>query len=72
MIQNVLQNIGGVGIYGIISICLFFAVFIGILIWAMRLKKPYLKSMSDLPLDRDETAPETQPQPPSNLESRHE
>ena len=33
--------------YGVISICLFFAVFIGVLVWALRLKKPYLNSMSD-------------------------
>jgi len=30
MIQNVLSRIGGVGMYEVISICLFFAVFVGI------------------------------------------
>ncbi len=39
MIQNVLHDIGGIGIYGVISICLFFAVFGGVLLWALRLKK---------------------------------
>ena len=29
MIENVLSRIGGVGVYGVISICLFFAVFVG-------------------------------------------
>lgn len=72
MIQNVLQHIGGVGAYGIISICLFFGMFIGILIWAGRLKKPYLNEMSDLPLNGGETTPQRQPQIPANLESRHE
>jgi hypothetical protein len=72
MIQNVLQSIGGIGIYGIISICLFFAMFIGILIWALRLKKPYLKSMSDLPLNHDEIAPPTRSPNLVNPESRHE
>jgi hypothetical protein len=60
MIQNVLRSIGGVGIYGIISICLFFAFFIGMLIWAACLKKPYLNSMRQLPLDGGETASETE------------
>ena len=29
MIKNVLSDIGGVGLYGVISISLFFTVFIG-------------------------------------------
>ena len=33
MVENVLSRMGGVGMYGIISICLFFAVFIGVLVW---------------------------------------
>jgi hypothetical protein len=54
MIQNVLSAMGGVGIYGVISICLFFIVFTGTLIWAFQLKKPFLNSMSSLPLDDSE------------------
>jgi hypothetical protein len=55
MIKNVLSNIGGVGLYGVISICLFFALFAGMVVWATRLKKPFLKSMSGLPLNDGET-----------------
>jgi hypothetical protein len=51
MIKNVLTHIGGIGIYGVISICLFFAVFVGVLIWTIGLKKGYLNSMRQLPLD---------------------
>lgn len=51
MIQNVLRDIGGVGMYGVISICLFFAVFTLALAWAMLHRKPFLKSMSMLPLE---------------------
>jgi len=54
MIQNVLREIGGIGIYDTISICLFVAVFTGALIWAARLKKPFLNSMSTLPLEEDD------------------
>jgi len=54
MIQNVLEDIGGIGIYGVISICLFFLVFSGALLWAFRLKTPFLKSMSTLPLEDGE------------------
>ncbi len=51
MIKNVLTHIGGVEVYGIISICLFFAVFTGALLWAWRLKKPFCNEMSALPLN---------------------
>lgn len=53
MIKNVLSEIGGVGIYGVISICLFFAVFTGALILAFLYRKPFLQSMSALPLEDD-------------------
>jgi cbb3-type cytochrome oxidase subunit 3 len=50
MIKNVLSDIGGIGIYGIISVCLFFVVFTGMLIWAFRLKRADAEAMSVLPL----------------------
>jgi hypothetical protein len=71
MIQNVLQSIGGIGIYGIISICLFFGAFVGIVIWAACLKKPYVKSMRDLPLE-GEAAPETLPDKNPHPQERYE
>lgn len=51
MIRNVLTDIGGIGLYGVISVCLFFGVFTGALIWAFLLRKPHLNDMSQLPLD---------------------
>lgn len=71
MIKNVLTNMGGVAVYGLVSVCLFFAFFTGMLIWACRLKKPYLNSMGQLPLERTSTPKDT-PDNPSNLEHRHE
>lgn len=56
MIENVLNKIGGVGFYGILSLVIFFLFFIGMLIWVFRLKKSHLKDMSTLPL-------ETEPEP---------
>ena len=57
MIQNVLRDIGGIGLYGVISVCLFFLVFTGMLIRACRLKKSHVDTMSVLPLnDGDEPA----------------
>jgi len=57
MIQNVLRDIGGIGLYGVFSVCLFFLVFSVALIRAFLLKKPFLKSMSVLPLDDGQPAP---------------
>lgn len=50
MIKNVLSDIGGIGLYGIVSIGLFFAVFIGMLIRALRMKKSFAQKMSACPL----------------------
>jgi len=54
MEEKVLGGLSGVSIYGIISICIFFAFFMGMLIWAFAFKKPYLKSMREMPLDLGE------------------
>lgn len=54
MIKNVLTDIGGVGLYGVISICLFFAVFTGALFLTVRMKKAFADRMSALPLDDGE------------------
>lgn len=56
MIKNVLTDIGGVGIYGVISICLFFAVFTGALFLTARMTKPFADKMGSLPLDDGEPA----------------
>jgi hypothetical protein len=51
MIKNVLSDIGGIGIYGVISICLFFAVFTGALVLTLVMKKRDLDQRSRLPLE---------------------
>jgi hypothetical protein len=57
MIENVLNGIGGVGVFGVISICIFFGFFTGMALWAACLKKSYLNSMSGLPLDSESALP---------------
>ena len=56
MIQNVLRNLGGIEVIGVISIILFFACFLGVLLWTFFLKKSYVDTMSHLPLDKDAAA----------------
>ena len=54
MIKNILCGIDGIGLYGVISICIFFGFFAGMLLWASALKKNYLNRMAELPLDSGE------------------
>ena len=51
MIQNVIRDMGGVAIFGVISVCLFFAVFTGALLWALAQRKSFCDKMRALPLD---------------------
>ena len=54
MIKNVLSSIGGVEVYGVISICLFFAVFSVAVVLALRMKKSVAQRMGALPLEDDQ------------------
>jgi hypothetical protein len=45
----------GISLYGIVSICIFFGFFTGMLIWTFALKKTYLNHMSEVPLNSGET-----------------
>jgi hypothetical protein len=51
MYKEVLESIQGISLYGIISICLFFIFFAGVLVWSCALKKNYLNTMGNLPLE---------------------
>ncbi|MBP7825128.1 MAG: CcoQ/FixQ family Cbb3-type cytochrome c oxidase assembly chaperone [Verrucomicrobia bacterium] len=57
MIKNVLEHLGGVAGYGIVSLCLFFALFAGIMIWTFRLKKTDLDAAAALPLQEPSDEP---------------
>lgn len=68
MFENVMSRMGGTAVFGIVSITLFFVFFIGLAFWAARLKKPYLESMCELPLEGE---PSHSPAS-ANTEDRHE
>jgi len=51
MIQNVIRAMGGISGFGIISVCLFFLVFTGVLLWAFAQRKSFCERMSTLPLE---------------------
>jgi cytochrome c oxidase cbb3-type subunit 4 len=62
MEENVLSGISGVGIYGVLSICIFVSFFVGMVFWVFWLKKPYLQSMEELPLDPKNDGPDNDSQ----------
>ena len=53
MIKNVLQEIGGLGIYALTSLLLFFTVFTGALVWAFLQRASVCEKMRALPLEND-------------------
>jgi cytochrome c oxidase cbb3-type subunit IV len=54
MEKEILSRIDGIGVYGVVSISIFFLFFTGMLVWAFAKKKNYLEKMSSLPLDGGE------------------
>ncbi len=53
MFSNYLSTIDGVSIFPIISLLLFFGIFVGIIIWVIKLNKNYISKMENLPLENE-------------------
>ena len=51
MIRNVLAEIGGIGLYGLIAITLFFTAFIFMLVRVLLMNRRHCNAMRQLPLD---------------------
>lgn len=49
-VKHNMETIDGVSIYPIISLSIFFVVFVAFFIYAMTYKKEVIKELSDLPL----------------------
>lgn len=54
LVSHYLQSIEGVSIYPIISLLIFFSIFVMVSSWALRLKKEDIKYMSNIPLEENE------------------
>ncbi len=52
-IKHNLETIDGVDIYPIISLSIFFVIFVSFFIWAMTYSKEKIKELSDLPFKED-------------------
>ena len=51
MIQNVIRDMGGIAIFGVISVCLFFSVFLSAAIFAFTRQRKVCERISGLPLE---------------------
>ena len=51
MFGEIIKSIPGINILTIITTIAFFLMFIGIVVWAVRANKNYIRKMSELPLD---------------------
>lgn len=51
--SNYLSSIENVSIYPIITLVIFFAVFVGVLFWIFTRDKNYISELENIPLDND-------------------
>jgi hypothetical protein len=58
MIKNVLQEVGGLGIYALTSLLLFFSVFTGAVVFTFIQRASLCRKMESLPLE-DEVSPQS-------------
>jgi hypothetical protein len=54
MYKEILRSIAGIEIFPLLSLFVFLAVFVTMLIWTVRLDARRLDRLSRLPLDRDD------------------
>ncbi len=54
MFSNYLSSIKDIEIFPIISLILFFGIFVSLVIWIFRLDKNYISKMSNLPLEEND------------------
>ncbi len=58
MYKNVLQNIDNIAIWPLISFVIFFAFFIGLLLWVFMADKKFIDYMKQMPMN-DSAVPES-------------
>ncbi|MBE2228856.1 MAG: hypothetical protein IAE93_15980 [Ignavibacteria bacterium] len=51
MYKQVLQSISGIEIYPEIALIIFFAFFLGVIVWSFTRSKKYISTMEKIPLD---------------------
>lgn len=52
-VKGYMDSMDGIEIYPIISLLIFFTFFVGLFYWVFTAKKEYIKSVSNMPLEKD-------------------
>jgi hypothetical protein len=53
MFKNILNQVGGIGLYGIVSTLIFFGFFVALLVVVLGMRRAHAERMSRLPLEPD-------------------
>jgi hypothetical protein len=53
MEQSIFDGSNGLAIYQVISFMIFFLIFIGVIIWIIKMDKGLIERMKSIPLDND-------------------
>ena len=56
MFSNLLSSIDGVAVFAIIALFIFVGLFVGAVIFVMKVDKAYISKMENLPLEKDNDA----------------
>ena len=51
MFSNLLESISGIEFFGLVSLLLFFSIFIMVLFWTVKMDRNYINKMKEMPLD---------------------
>ncbi len=51
MFRTIFEGTSQLAVYPIISLLLFLSIFVGVLVWVVRMDKPHLEYMRGLPLN---------------------
>jgi cbb3-type cytochrome oxidase subunit 3 len=51
MIKQIFESMSAIGTFGLIAMILFILIFIGVIIWTIRVDKKYIRKMENMPLD---------------------
>ena len=51
MFKDIFKAMSGIEVYAIVSLLLFFLIFLGVVYWSIKVDKKYLNKMKHLPLD---------------------
>lgn len=52
-VKHHLETISGIEIYPLISLCIFFVFFIGLVVYVVKMNKKYVEAMESLPLEKE-------------------